>query len=144
MIRELTQDLINKLKAVPAFQNRVGAAVGGTEADPTMANAQVPFAWVIYGGSAPTGEMREGGKLYRETSYLFNVTVAIGYGNEADLLNTYLPVLESTQQAVAGEQAEGLSNAGLWEYQGENFELVTPDRMVYTVRFSIIGYHLTT
>lgn len=144
MITELMQDLINKIKAVPAYQNRVGAAVGGTEADPTMANAPLPFAWVIYGGSQPTGEMREGGKLYRETSYLFNVTIGIGYGDEADLLNTYLPVLEQTQQAVAGEQAEGLSNAGLWEYQGDSFELVTADRMVYTVRFSITGYHLTT
>ena len=79
-----------------------------------------------------------------ETIGTVAITIAIGYGNEADLLNTYLPVLESTQQAVAGFEVSGVSNAGLWEYQGENFELVTPDRMVYTVRFSIIGYHLTT
>lgn len=144
MIRELTQDLINKIKAVPAYGNRVGAAVGGTEADPTMSNATTPFAWVIYGGSAPTGEQYEGGKKYRETTYIFNVTVAIGYGKEADLLNTYLPVLEATQQAVAGLEVSGVSNAGLWEYQGENFELVTPDRMVYTMRFSTVGYHTTT
>lgn len=143
MISELTQDLINKIKSVSAFENRVGAAVGGTEADPTMSGAPLPFAWVIYGGSQPTGEMREGGKVYRETSYLFNVTIGIGYGDEADLLNTYLPVLEATQQAVAGSNS-GVSNAGLWEYQGDQFELVTVDRMVYTLRFSIVGYHKTT
>ena len=143
MISELTQDLINKIKVVPAFENRVGAAVGGTEYDPTMSKAAVPFAWVIYGGSQPTGEQREGGKTYRESTYLFKVTIAIGYGKEADLLNTYLPVLEATQQAVAGKDT-GLSNAGLWEYQGENFELVTPDRMVYTMTYANVGYHLTT
>lgn len=144
MIGELTQDLINKIKVVSAFQNRVGAAVGGTEADPTMANAPLPFAWVIYGGSAPIGEVSENGKRYRETQYLFNVSVGIGYGNEADLLNTYLPVLESTQQAVAGTEVAGVSNAGLWEYQGESLEDVQPNRMIYMVRFSITGYHLTT
>jgi hypothetical protein len=144
MISELTQDLINKIKAVPAFQGRVGAAVGGTEADPTLANAPVPFAWVIYGGSAPTGEQYEGGKRYRETSYLFNVVIGIGYGKEADLLNTYLPVLEATQQAVAGFEVSGVSNAGLWEYQGERLDDVQPARLTYSITFSVTGYHTTT
>ena len=144
MISELTQDLINKIKSVPAFNFRVGAAVGGTEADPTLANAPLPFAWVIYGGSQPTGEQSENGKRYRETSYLFNVVIGIGYGNEADLLNTYLPVLESTQQAVAGSEVSGVSNAGLWEYQGERLDNVEPERLTYSISFSVTGYHLTT
>lgn len=140
MIKELTQDLINKVIAVPAFENRVGTNVGGTLADPSMADAPVPFAWIVYGGSTPEGET---GQQYREVLYLFNVNVIIKYGNDqADLLNNQFPILEQVQQAVAGTKA--LSNSDNWQYLGDNLEAVLENRMIYTMRFAIIGYQKTS
>jgi hypothetical protein len=143
MISELTQDLINKIKSVSALQNRVGAAVGGTEADPTMSQAPCPYAWVIYGGSQPTGDsMAEGGRKYRMTMYDFTAVVGITYGiSDTDLLNNQLPVLEAIQQAVAGTEA--IKYADLWEYKGEDLAKIEPDRMIYQLKFSIVGYHQT-
>ena len=140
MIKELTQDLINKVIAVPAFENRVGTNVGGTSADPSMVTAPVPFAWIVYGGSSPVGEL---GRPAREVLYLFNVNVIIKYGNDqADLLNNQFPILEAVQQAVAGTQA--LSNSENWQYLGDNLEAVMENRMVYTMRFAILGYQKTS
>ena len=140
MIKELTQDLINKVIAVPAFENRVGTNVGGTSADPSLVNAPIPFAWIVYGGSSPGGDVGQG---HREVLYLFNVNVIIKYGNDqADLLNNQFPILEAVQQAVAGTQA--LSNSENWQYLGDNLEAVMENRMVYTMRFAIIGYQKTS
>jgi hypothetical protein len=139
MITELAQDLINRIIEVPAFEQRVGMMVGGTEADPNMTKSPFPFAWVIYGGSAQAGEAREGGKVYRETKFLFNVSIGLKYGiSEADILNNQLPVLEAVQQSVAGQKP--FDRVGRWEYDGESLDALTPDRMIYTMRFSIVGY----
>ena len=141
MITELTQDLINKITTVPALQNRVGAAVGGTSSDPTMAQAPVPYVWIIFGGSSPTGDTQNGRK-YRQEQYLFNVVVGISYGTtEDDLLVNQLPILEQVQQAVAG--LNPYKYADLWEFQGVNLAKITADRMIYQLEFSVIGHHRT-
>ena len=142
MITELAEDLINKIKTVPSLQNRVGAAVGGTENDPTLAQAPLPYSWIIYGGSAPIGSSNEGGKTYRQTQYLFTVVVGISYGGaESEFLANQLPVLEAIAQAVNGTEA--FKYADLWEYQGEELSQIQPDRMIYKMDFSIIGHHKT-
>jgi hypothetical protein len=143
MIKELTQDLINKVIAVPAFENRVGTNVGGTLADPSMADAPVPFAWIVYGGSTPEGEL---GRPCMEVLYLFNVNVIIKYGNDqADLLNNQFPILEAVQQAVAGtEGPQASARTENWQYLGDNLEAVLENRMIYTMRFAIIGYQKTS
>lgn len=137
MISELTQDLINKIKTVAALQNRVGAAVGGTEADPTMANAPTPFVWVIYGGDVPAGEV---GKSHREVSYQFRAMLTVQYGlGEADLLDVQLKTLEAIPEAVSGK--DSIQYAGKWEYEGSELTTILADRLVYLLTFSVEGYH---
>lgn len=138
MIGELTQNLINKISAVTALGGRVGAAVGGTATDPTMAEAPVPFAWVIFGGDIP--EVAERGEKYQLVKYNFSVVVAISYGGtEEDLINNQLKVLEDIQMAVRGTQ--GHENSDLWLYEGQELQNVYPSRLVYNVRFSTVGHH---
>lgn len=142
MITELAQDLINKITSVPQFQNRVGAAVGGTESDPTMAKAPLPYSWVIFAGSKPEYD-KQGGSKFRMERYYFSALVGIAYGvSEQDLLNNQLPVLEAVAQAVAGTQ--GHKHADLWEYLGADNIKIYPDRMIYRLEFSIIGHFKTT
>lgn len=138
MISELTLDLINKIKQVSALQNRVGAAVGGTAADPTMANAPMPFAWVVFGGDVPAGEIS---RKHRECSYRFDVVVTVQYGQgEADLLNVQYPTLEAIPLAVRGVAMN--QGAGEWAYEGSQLLNVLPDRLVYQLTFSVIGYQV--
>jgi hypothetical protein len=137
MIGELAQDLINRVTTVPALQGRVGAAVGGTENDPTMAEAPTPFAWVIFANSHPVGDTQNG-KRYRQEQYHFSVMLAISYGDEINLLTTSLPILESIAQAVSGNQ--GQPHSDLWEYHGADLTHIQQDRLVYNLTFSIIGH----
>ena len=141
MITELSQDLINKIITVPALQQRVGAAVGGTKSDPTMAQAPLPYAWVVFGGSQPISD-GDGGQRYRREVYNFAVIVGISYGGtEEDLLETQLPVLEAIAQAAHGQ--ESFKFADLWEYTGADLKSVQTDRLIYQLGFSIIGHHAT-
>lgn len=138
MIGELAQDLINKISTVAALGGRVGAAVGGTETDPTMSEAPVPFAWVIFGGDNP--QAPENGQKYQQVQYNFSVVVAIDYGvSEADLINNQFAVLEAIQMAVRGTQGHNYSD--LWNYEGQELQTVFPNRLVYNLAFSIIGHH---
>lgn len=142
MITELTQDLINKIISVPQFQNRVGAAVGGTENDPTLAKAPLPYSWVIFEGSQPVNA-EEGGSKYRLVRYGFTAIVGIAYGvSDQDLLTNQLPIFEAVEQAVSGTEAHKM--ASLWEYHGVELTKIDPDRMVYRMHFSAIGHFKTT
>lgn len=139
MIGELAQDLINKISTVSALGGRVGAVVGGTDTDPTMSEAPVPFAWVVFGGDQPVNDI-ENGKRYQQIKYSFNVVCAISYGQlEADLINNQLAVLEAIQMAVRGTQGHKYSD--LWEYEGQELQTVYPSRLVYSMNFSTIGHH---
>ena len=140
MIGDLAQDLINRVISVPALQGRVGAAVGGTENDPTMAEAPTPFAWVLFANSRPVGDTQNGRK-YRQEQFHFSVMVAISYGDESALLNSSLPILGAITQAVSGQQASDYTD--LWEYQGADLTHIQPDRLVYNLTFSIIGHFQT-
>lgn len=138
MIKELLTDLINKISAVTDLVDKVGACVGGTEADPTMSEAPVPFAWVVFGGSNPVIEI-EGGKKYHVTQYNFAVNLVIGYGmSETDFLDTIL-ILEEAHQAVVGTEINGFT--GLWECSGIELRDISPNRMIYQLTFYTIGFH---
>ena len=140
MISDLVKDLINKISTVTALGGRVGAVVGGTETDPTMSEAPVPFAWVVFGGDTPMNDS-EGGQAYRRVKYNFTVVSAIGYGvTEQDMFDNCIPVLESIQNAVSGTQGDN-KYVDLWKYEGQELQAVFPTRLVYHINFSIIGHH---
>lgn len=141
MITELIQDLINKITTVPALEGRAGAAVGGTDTDPTMAQAPLPYAWIVLADSTPTGDTAHG-KKYRMERYNFSVLVGVAYGvSEPDLVEVQLPVLEGIAQAVSG--TESFKYADLWEYQGLELKKIESDRLIYQLHFTIIGHHKT-
>lgn len=140
MIGDLIKDLINKISEVTALGGRVGAAVGGTETDPTMSEAPVPFAWVVFGGDTPINDS-ENGAQYRRTKYNFTVVTAISYGvTEQEMFDISIPVLEDIQIAVSGLQGNN-KYVDLWKYEGQELQAVFPSRLVYHINFSIIGHH---
>lgn len=140
MISDLVKDLINRISAVTALGGRVGAAVGGTETDPTMSEAPVPFAWVVFGGDTPMND-DDHGTHYRRVRYNFTVVTAISYGiTEQDMFDISLPVLEDIQNAVSGTQGDN-KYVDLWRYEGQDLQAVFPNRLVYHINFSIIGHH---
>jgi len=139
MIKELTQDLINKIATVTSLTGKVGAVVGGTATDPTMAEAPVPFCWVTFGGDHPINDT-EVGKLYQQVAYNFAVIAVIQYGQlEADFLNDSLKILEDIPAAVRGTEA--YKYADLWEYSGSELKSILPDRLIYQFNFTIVGHH---
>jgi hypothetical protein len=139
MIGDLTKNLINTISTVTALSGRVGAKVGGTGTDPTMSEAPVPFAWVIFGGDNPVGDT-ENGKNYQQILYTFTVVVVISYETtETDLLDNKFAVLEDIQTAVRGTQGHIYSD--LWKYEGQELQEIYPSRLVYQQTYSIIGHH---
>jgi|APFre7841882793_1041355.scaffolds.fasta_scaffold00463_5 hypothetical protein len=141
MISNLLQDLLDKLNSVEALTDKVGFQVGGTENDPTLSEAPIPFGWVVFGGSTPLAPER--GATYRITTYEFNLILVVGYGlTDVDFLTNHIQLIEDTAQAVSG--TPGNEYTDLWEFGGAELKGVYPNRLVYNLSFSINGHHKTT
>jgi hypothetical protein len=131
-ISDYTADLIAKLNTVPEFGGRVAATLGGTEADPALANIELPFAWVVLAGTQNVGEANQ---RWQMMSLDFSVTVAMRYGDgEADFVETQLKLLDDAAQAVRGEvTAQG---SHLWSFDGLTYITNNVDRVLYGLNFS--------
>lgn len=138
MIKELLSNLVNSIAAVPEFEGRVGAAVGGTSQDPELTGVPVPFAWVIFAGCQ--GIEPERGAAYQQVLYNFTVVVGIKYGTEPDFLDTNILVLEKVPEAVLG--VTPYKYADEWNYNGCFIDGAHSDRLVYKLNFSIVGHHV--
>lgn len=140
MISELALDLINKIKQVPELQNQVGLVPGGTESDPQLTKAPLPYGWITYDASAPFDSDGVGRK-HRQEIYGFSVLLGIAYGNsESDLLNNSFPIIEAITQAVYGQ--DSVPRADLWDYHGCECILKQTDRLIFRLHFSVVGAHI--
>lgn len=133
-IKELAEDLMLKLKSVPALNNNVGMASAGRALDPTMKNAPLPSAWLLFEGDSPQGGDFQ---LVSADDIIYNFTAAVmvSYKDQADVLNNQLPFLEELARSVSGR--DSLAYASRWKYQGAQLVDIFDDRLVYELSFSV-------
>ena len=141
MIAEFTQNLVDKLKAVPALSGRVGLALAGGPNDTAMQNAPLPAAWVRFDGAYPM-DTDINGNLCEDIVFEFTALLMISYKTDGELINTSLPVLDACAQAVSGHDS---TDFGLrWKYQGAQLVDIFSDRLVYEVRFAVSSSYIVS
>lgn len=133
---EIVQDLINKVKLLSQYENRVAATLGGSKGDPNLVSMEAPFAWVVFESSSNAGER---GKRWQEVEYKFNVIVGLPYDEgEQDFISTQLELLELTCLAVRGTPNVP-NSSNLWTYEGCELVTIDPTKVIYQLHFSTIG-----
>jgi hypothetical protein len=133
VIDTYTHDLINKIKTVAAFGGRVAATLGGTEADPTLAEVTTPCAWVLFESSQNSDQANRKWQMMRLN---FSVVLILPYGaGETDFIDTQLKLVEDTAQAVRGTLAAN-QGSHLWGFEGCTLEQAEPTRITYRLMFS--------
>lgn len=136
-IAELMVDITEKIKQVPALQNRVGFAAGGKAGDPTMRKAKVPFAWPVYAGDVPRTQQQN--VQSTPVTHEVIVKVCLAYTNEAELSSVSYPVLQEIIQAVTGSNIPFIKGyCAKWSYLGQALEEID-ERLVYVQRYSVQG-----
>ena len=136
MIAEYAQDLVTKLKTIPAFGTtvkRVGVAVGAREIDPTLEKVERPAAWVIFVGDEP---ISSGNPCASSLKLNFVVKVLLDYGTESELIAAQFPLLEELISTVSGKEGPLMAK---WKYEGQMIDELTKDRMVFDQRYSIVA-----
>ena len=135
-INVITQDIVNKVKSIPALEGRVGLALGGKNIDPTLRKLPVPNAWVIYMGDdvITRDEINPCVHLMR-----INFVVLISHEyqdhSEAELITTDFPILHEVAQAIRGTQPTNLPG-NKWVYEGQGLEIID-NRYVWAQQYSI-------
>jgi len=130
----ISQDIVDRLKTVSEFNNRVGLAVGGKDIDPFNRDLQRPAAWAVYVGDDNESEttMNPCSSLIRLN---FIVKILVDYGTEAALISTHLPLLHTTVSAIqGGEPIKGSK----WVYEGQGLEAIEPERTIWAQQYSIL------
>lgn len=134
----ITQDLLNKLKTVPALGENVGCTLGGTEADPTLASIPAPFAWVIFHSSTNEDTDRP---RYQRIRANYVVFLGIDYGKgESDFVDNQLTLIDDVTRAVGGTEVS-VPGPGRWSYEGSNWVHTDPNRAVYALNFSAVAHY---
>jgi len=138
IISTITQDLLNKLKTVPALGDNVGCTLGGTEADPTLANVPAPFAWVQVQSSQNEDTERP---KYQRVRINYVVFLGLDYGKgESGFVDTQLTLIEDVAKAV-GSTEVSVPGPGRWSYEGSNWVHGDPSRVVYALNFSAVAHY---
>ena len=146
MISEFAQDLVNRISTVSALTGKVGTAVGGTNADPLMLQAPVPFAFVVFNNDVGMDGSPDGRK-YQLVRYHFMVGIHQEYattpGWQTTMMNTSFPLLEAVRAAINGKLGpSGLTNLR-WEYGGQDLIFQDQGRQIYIQQYSIIALNKT-
>jgi hypothetical protein len=141
-ITELSNDLIEKLKTVPALQNRVGMATAGGPNDPSMQNVPMPAAWVLFEGFDVGNPDPYAGRGAEDVNYRFSAIIMVSYTNQSETINTALPTILACAQAVSGKESTNF--ALKWKSEGAQIIDVQPDRLVYELRFMVSASFLNT
>jgi len=138
-LEKVCLDMVDRLKAMPEFEGRVGFSIGGQEYDPNMYKAPHPAAWVLY----MSGQNQDDEENCDPTSEKnFTVLVLHDYMTDDNLLTKVFPLLSKVKE-IHGEfpydATTGLDviGAGKWKWDTESFVEVTPDRIVYASTYTI-------
>lgn len=131
----ITQHIVDKLKTVNSFNNRVGLAVGGTEIDPINIDLPRPAAWAIFTGIPILDQSLISTKNV-SVSYNYAVKVLVDYGDEVELISTTFPLLEEVITTMKGSGINGLPFHEV-SFNGMSLESLEPDRMVWIFNLSV-------
>lgn len=138
VLSTITQDLLNKLKSVPALGERVGCTLGGTEADPILATMPAPYAWVFVQSSQSEDTDRP---RYMRIRVNYVVFLGLDYGQgESDFVDNQLTLIEDVARAVGGTEVS-VPGPGRWAYEGANWVHGDPTRQVYALNFSAVAHY---
>lgn len=142
MIAELATDLLAKVQSIGALVDSSSLTLGGRAADPGMLKLSPPFAWVSMRGDAedepslsnvsgPSSGMVPTSQLLLG---IWVVVVFIPYINDADMIATQYPLLESLTAAIHAKDAPG---GFRWGYVGQKIAMVYPDRLAYEQSYRV-------
>lgn len=131
----ITQDIVDKVKAITEYSGRVGLAVGATDIDPINRDLTRPAAWIVFTG-IPVIDSSQVSTVNVSVTYSYIVKVLIDYGLESELIATHFPLLEKTVDTIKGS---GINNLPFhdWSFNGMSLESLDADRMVWVINFSI-------
>lgn len=140
MITALAQDLLTRVESLAALTNRTGLSIGGRTNDPGLLKIPLPAAWIVLKNDTVDESSFQRGPESglvppsQEMMATFAITLFVPYINDADLLTTQYPLLESVWGAIhAKESPSGYR----WRYIGQHIALVYPDRICYEQRFTV-------
>ena len=133
MISEFAQNLIDKIKTVPALENRVGLASAGGATDPSMASVPLPAAWLMFEGNSVTADVYQA--PVEDMEFRFTLAVMVSYVDQPDLINTQYPTLDAIARSVSGKDSTSFGTR--WRYLGAQLVDVFNDRLVYELSFMV-------
>lgn len=142
IVDELTE-LLARINTVAALSQSTGTSVASVFPDPSAVDIPLPAAWVAYAGKIPTEKVKNGmvprnvptKSLYVVMLYLRNDT------GQADLLLTQLPITEAVITAIVGGTLPSEPTGFRFAFEGERLHSITPARLVYEQRYSLISVH---
>ena len=101
MITALAQDLLTRVESLAALTNRTGLSIGGRTNDPGLLKIPLPAAWIVLKNDTVDESSFQRGPESglvppsQEMMATFAITLFVPYINDADLLTTQYPLLES-------------------------------------------------
>lgn len=133
MIGSSAQDLVNRIRTIPEFGNRVSVTAGGKESDPMMYQGDYPKCWIVYRGDDNVSDV-EGGECAVSVKAFYIVRILVQYGTQSDLLTNQFPLLETVISSVIGYTPT--VGATKWRYEGQTVTEIDDDRLAYDQLYS--------
>lgn len=142
MISEVANDLLAKIRSVPALASSTSYAIGGKATDPALKEIPLPACRLLFIAVTPDEDPRtigsgRGGNIVPKSEVVlcdFRALVLVPYGDDADILNVQFPLLEAVAEAVKATPAP---SGHRWRYFGLKLSFVFPDRLGYEQRFTL-------
>lgn len=132
-----SRDILDRIKAIPELENRVGFTVGGQDMDPMNDKLKTPFVWIVFVTDDVTLQNPVRPSCGDTLKLNYMVKVALDYGrDENKLIDTDLPILHLITSAIHGETPPGLP-VSFWQYHNQTLESLDSDRMVWVQNYSI-------
>lgn len=138
MISELVADVVTKLNGVAQLSGKVGAALGGKQADPSMMKVPLPASWVIFKGSRAADPHTAVNPSIQSLTGFVSAFVVIGYKDQDGLLDNEYPLLDECISAVRGSESPYYTR---WRFENMDCVAINPDRLIYELVFSIDIHH---
>lgn len=138
VISTVAKDLVNKISEIEAFGGRVAMTLGGTESDPALTMAPIPYAWVMLTGSSTDSQDRE---RWTRLRHNFTVAIALEYGEgEEDFTDRQLSLIEEIGKAVTGTSVDALGPEE-WAFDGMTLQGFEPKKAFFQMSFSITTFY---
>jgi hypothetical protein len=134
--------LYSYVSGVTELATTTGTSVGGKLADPTVVTGPVPSAWILYAGRMPVDPPKNGVvPVGGPVKILFVVMVYLDNSlGQDNLIAMQLPILDKVTKAVTGKETAGSPGGYRFSFEGERLASISPKRLTYEVRFSIVSY----